>query len=81
MDEVNCFIRALVVLPVQELATQVAKVFQRYCTKTRLKAALLSGSIPLQQEQQKIVKYSKYEVINYHLLYHHHQPIAAHWWT
>ncbi|KAJ0182616.1 hypothetical protein K1T71_001985 [Dendrolimus kikuchii] len=59
MGEVGCFIRGLVVLPVQELATQVAKVFKRYCFKTRLRVALLSGSVPLQQEQQKIVKYTE----------------------
>lgn len=60
MNEVDCHVRALVVLPVQELAAQVAKVFKKYCSKTRLKVALLGGSIPIQQEQQNIVRYSKF---------------------
>lgn len=52
-------IRALIVLPVQELATQVAKVFKKYTARTSLKVALLSGSIPLRQEQKQIIRYSK----------------------
>ncbi|XP_030026861.2 probable ATP-dependent RNA helicase Dbp73D isoform X1 [Manduca sexta] len=59
INEVGCHIRALVVLPVQELAAQVANVFKKYSTKTHLKVALLSGSVPLHQEQQKIVKYTE----------------------
>ncbi|CAB3239848.1 unnamed protein product [Arctia plantaginis] len=55
MNEIGCHVRALVVLPVQELAAQVAKVFKKYCMKTRLRVALLGGSTPLQQEQQNIV--------------------------
>lgn len=63
MNDIGCHIRALVVLPVQELAAQVAKVFKKYCMKTRLKVALLGGSIPMQQEQQNIVRYSMYRYI------------------
>ncbi|CAH0592344.1 unnamed protein product [Chrysodeixis includens] len=59
MNDIGCHIRALVVLPVQELAAQVAKVFKKYCMKTRLKVALLGGSIPMQQEQQNIVRYTE----------------------
>ncbi|KAF9816084.1 hypothetical protein SFRURICE_003635 [Spodoptera frugiperda] len=59
MNEIGCCIRALVVLPVQELAAQVAKVFKKYCLKTRLKVALLGGSTPLQQEQQSLVRYTE----------------------
>lgn len=59
MDEIGCEVKALVVLPVQELAAQVAKVFKKYCSKTTLKVALLGGSTPLHQEQQNIVRYSK----------------------
>lgn len=59
MNEIGCHVRALVVLPVQELAAQVAKVFKKYCMKTRLKVALLGGSTPLQQEQQSIVRYTE----------------------
>lgn len=58
MNEIGHYIRALVVLPVQELAMQVAKVCKKYCTNTGLRVALLSGSTPLQQEQQQLMKYS-----------------------
>ena len=63
MNQLGHQIRALVVLPVQELASQVAKVFKKYCTNTGLKVALLSGSAPLQKEQQQIMKYSKFQFI------------------
>lgn len=59
MNSLGHHIRAMVVLPVQELATQIAKVFKKYCNKTGLKVALLSGATPLSQEQQQIVRYSK----------------------
>ncbi|XP_075971201.1 putative ATP-dependent RNA helicase Dbp73D [Anticarsia gemmatalis] len=59
MNEIGCHIRALVVLPVQELAAQVAKVFKKYSAKTRLKVALLGGSTPLQQEQQNLMRYTE----------------------
>lgn len=64
MKDVGHHIRAMVVLPVQELATQIFKVFKKYCQKTGLKVALLSGSIPLHQEQQQIVHYSMCLKIN-----------------
>lgn len=57
MNEIGCQMKALVVLPVQELAAQVAKVFKKYCLRTRLKVALLGGCTPMQQEQQNIVRY------------------------
>lgn len=60
MNSIGRHVRALIVLPVQELATQVAKVFRKYCTNTGLKVALLSGSVPLQQEQQVVVINSKF---------------------
>lgn len=63
MNEIGCHVRALVVLPVQELAAQVAKVFKKYCMKTRLKVALLGGSTPMHQEQQNIVRYSKLDIL------------------
>ncbi|XP_028035134.1 probable ATP-dependent RNA helicase Dbp73D [Bombyx mandarina] len=59
MKDVGCKIRALVVLPVQELAAQVAKVFKKYCNRTHLKVALLSGSVPFQQEQQEVVRFTE----------------------
>lgn len=59
MDEIGQHVKALIVLPVQELATQVAKVFKRYSTKTGVKVALLCGSSPLRQEQQQIIHYTE----------------------
>ncbi|XP_028176368.1 probable ATP-dependent RNA helicase Dbp73D [Ostrinia furnacalis] len=59
MKDVGHHIRAMVVLPVQELAAQIFKVFKKYCQRTGLKVALLSGSIPLHQEQQQIVRYTE----------------------
>ncbi|XP_041975255.1 probable ATP-dependent RNA helicase Dbp73D [Aricia agestis] len=59
MNSIGHHIRALVVLPVQELAVQVAKVFKKYSTNTGLKVALLSGSVPLQKEQQQIIRYTE----------------------
>ncbi|CAG9796702.1 unnamed protein product [Diatraea saccharalis] len=59
LKETGHHIRAMVVLPVQELAMQIAKVFKKYCTRTALKVALLSGSTPLHQEQQKIVRHTE----------------------
>ncbi|CAK1601869.1 unnamed protein product [Parnassius mnemosyne] len=59
MSEIGHYIRALIVLPVQELATQVAKVCKKYCTNTGLRVALLSGSTPLHQEQQHLMKYTE----------------------
>ncbi|XP_013194673.2 probable ATP-dependent RNA helicase Dbp73D [Amyelois transitella] len=59
MNDIGHHIKALVVLPVQELAIQVAKVFKKYTMRTKLKVALLSGSAPLYQEQQQIVRHSE----------------------
>ncbi|XP_023949642.2 probable ATP-dependent RNA helicase Dbp73D [Bicyclus anynana] len=59
MNQLGHRIRALIVLPVQELAAQIAKVFKKYCTNTGLRVALLSGSAPLQKEQQQIMRYTE----------------------
>nr|XP_026494735.1 probable ATP-dependent RNA helicase Dbp73D [Vanessa tameamea] len=59
MNPLGHHIRALIVLPVQELAAQVAKVFKKYCTNTGLRVALLSGSTPLHKEQQQIMRYTE----------------------
>ncbi|XP_050671118.1 probable ATP-dependent RNA helicase Dbp73D [Leptidea sinapis] len=59
MNDVGHHIRALIVLPVQELAAQVAKVFRKYCTNTGLKVGLLSGSTPWHKEQQQILKHTE----------------------
>ncbi|KAL4716045.1 hypothetical protein ACJJTC_002810 [Scirpophaga incertulas] len=58
MNETSHHIRAMVVLPVQELAAQIANVFKRYSVHTNVKIALLSGTTPLHQEQQQIVRYT-----------------------
>ncbi|XP_045773964.1 probable ATP-dependent RNA helicase Dbp73D [Maniola jurtina] len=59
MNQFGHHIRALIVLPVQELAAQIAKVFKKYCTNTGLRVALLSGSTPLQKEQQQIMRHTE----------------------
>ena len=48
-------IRALVILPVQDLAIQVFKVFQNYVGKTNLRVKLLSGQKSFAQEQNELV--------------------------
>ncbi|CAH2238952.1 probable ATP-dependent RNA helicase Dbp73D [Pararge aegeria] len=59
MNPLGHHIRALIVLPVQELAAQIAKVFKKYCTNTGLRVALLCGSAPLQKEQQQLMRYTQ----------------------
>ena len=50
-------IRALVILPVQDLAVQVYRVFRRYCEGTTLRFKLLSaGQNSFVQEQVELVK-------------------------
>ncbi|XP_011181747.2 probable ATP-dependent RNA helicase Dbp73D [Zeugodacus cucurbitae] len=62
-------IRALVVLPVAELALQVFKVFKKLCEKTDLSVCLLSKKFPFAQEQEKLVElykgqyYSKVDIV------------------
>lgn len=55
-DRVVCAVRALVVLPVSELAIQVYKVFQTYTQGTDLKVALLIGKKSFIDEQNFLVK-------------------------
>lgn len=62
MNSVGHHVRAMIVLPVQELAVQVSKVFKKYCTNTGLKVVLLSASTPLRKEQQQIVRYSELQI-------------------
>ncbi|XP_068626634.1 probable ATP-dependent RNA helicase Dbp73D [Battus philenor] len=59
LNQIGHYIRALIVLPVQELAIQVAKVCKKFCTNTGLQVALLSGSTPFHQEQQNLMKYTE----------------------
>uniref|UniRef100_A0A2R5LDC3 ATP-dependent RNA helicase n=1 Tax=Ornithodoros turicata TaxID=34597 RepID=A0A2R5LDC3_9ACAR len=49
-------IRAVVVLPVRELAAQVFQVFSKYVRGTTLKVQLLTASKPLAEEQALIVR-------------------------
>ncbi|XP_071120070.1 ATP-dependent RNA helicase DDX51-like isoform X1 [Mytilus edulis] len=53
---VTCQVRALVVLPVRDLAVQVYKVFKAYSENTHLKVVLLVGQKQFHQEQQSLVK-------------------------
>lgn len=50
-------VRALIILPVQDLATQVFKVFQMYSEGTPLKVKLVSGQKSFAQEQNELVAY------------------------
>lgn len=62
-------IRALIVLPVNELAVQVLKIFQKLCEATNLKVALLSKFTPFEIEQQQLIEqfegkyYSKVDIL------------------
>lgn len=62
-------IQALVVLPVNELAVQVLKIFQKLCEATNLKVALISKFTPFEVEQQQLVEkfngqyYSKVDIL------------------
>lgn len=58
-NRLNPKIRAMVVLPLQDLAKQVFKNFQSYLAKTSLKAILLSSSVSLGVEQKLIAKIGK----------------------
>ena len=49
-------VRALVILPVQELAAQVFKVFQNYCEGSGLKVRLISGQKSFANEQTELVR-------------------------
>lgn len=62
-------IRALIVLPVNELAVQVVKIFQKLCEPYSLKVSLLSKFTPFEVEQQQLVEqfdgkyYSKVDIL------------------
>ena len=55
-NRVVCRVRALVVLPVRDLAAQVYNVFCSYCEGTDLKVALVTGQKTFSIEQQTLVK-------------------------
>jgi ATP-dependent RNA helicase DDX51/DBP6 len=52
-------VRALVVLPVQDLAVQVHRVFLTYMQHTDLKVALVTGQTSFHKEQQQLVTSSQ----------------------
>lgn len=62
-------VRALIVLPVNELAVQVLKIFQKLCEPFGLKVSLLSKFTPFEVEQQQLVEqfdgkyYSKVDIL------------------
>lgn len=68
-NRVDRKIRALIVLPVNELAVQVLKVFQKLCETTNLKCTLLSKFTPFEVEQTQLVEtfngkfYSKVDIV------------------
>ncbi|XP_014238443.1 probable ATP-dependent RNA helicase Dbp73D [Trichogramma pretiosum] len=49
-------VRCLIVLPTQELATQVYKVMTTYTKDTHLKVAVITGASSFDEEQEKLVK-------------------------
>ncbi|CAG0920163.1 unnamed protein product [Notodromas monacha] len=49
-------IRALVILPVHELAVQVWEVFKTYAASTDLKVVLLQATVPLSSERTMLVR-------------------------
>ncbi|KAK6191413.1 hypothetical protein SNE40_003108 [Patella caerulea] len=55
LNRVVCRVRALIVLPVRDLALQVYKVFQTYCKGTGLRVILLAGQTSLAEEQESLV--------------------------
>lgn len=68
-QRVECKVRALVVLPVAELALQVFRVISALCSKTELEVCLLSKQHKLEDEQEKLVElykgkyYSKVDIV------------------
>ena len=51
-------VRCLIVLPVQELASQVFEVVSKYCHGTNLRVTLTSGAYSFEEEQEKLVQLS-----------------------
>lgn len=69
LNRVERKVRALVVLPVNELAVQVIKVFKKLCENTRLSCVLLTKFVPFETEQISLVGqcddeyYSKADIV------------------
>ncbi|XP_044741753.1 probable ATP-dependent RNA helicase Dbp73D [Chrysoperla carnea] len=49
-------IRAVVVLPVKELASQVFEVFRKFAKLTKVRVTLCTGRIPFEAEQKTIIR-------------------------
>lgn len=56
MNRVVCRVRALVVLPTRDLATQVYKIISALCKTTPLKPVLIGGTKKFTQEQSLLNK-------------------------
>lgn len=63
-DRITPKIRAIVVLPVQELATQVYSVFKQYVKNTDLKVILLTGKNSINVEK-KLLSYQRKLIIKF----------------
>lgn len=69
LNRVERKVRALIVLPVNELAVQVLKVFKKLCETTRLSCVLLTKFVPFETEQFALVGqcdqeyYSKADIV------------------
>lgn len=69
LNRVERKVQALVILPVQELAQQVATVFKQVCAGTKITPILLSKANPMVKEQSMLLEkvngkyYSKVDVI------------------
>lgn len=57
-------IRALVILPTQQLATQVFKTFKLYSQNTNIDICLITGTNSFAVEQQQLIQESKYSFIH-----------------
>lgn len=60
-------IRALVILPTQDLAVQVFTTFRKYAECTNLDVGLITGKSPFSNEQKQLVSESKY-IMYWHYL-------------
>lgn len=56
---VECKVRALIMLPVYELAVQVFQVIDKLCNNVRVRCILLSKNRPLEHEQNLLMDYDK----------------------
>ncbi|CAO1405876.1 unnamed protein product [Diamesa tonsa] len=57
-NRVECKVRALIMLPVYELAKQVFNVFDKLCNNLKIRCILLSKNRPFEQEQNLLIDQS-----------------------